>query len=243
MRRTILVLSLFACMLLPLAGCTNSQAELHSESTENPSKEPVLTESSDLPQEETPAPDLPEESGAALDTPVSGAAPTRQEAPADESGAPPSPKTASDPQDTAATVSPETAQPSSSQAEQPAESTAALPDPAAPTTAERPAETPVPAQPQEPEPEPTPEPEPPAFCIDEWISFAKSYAGSVGLALDSEAVYCWDTPITAGSHCMYLERDIANRLDRYARDGDIVAVWIWAESRGDGSYDLYIGYA
>lgn len=35
------------------------------------------------------------------------------------------------------------------------------------------------------------------FDIDYWISFAKDYAQSVGLQLDSEAVYCWDNPIRA----------------------------------------------
>ena len=106
---------------------------------------------------------------------------------------------------------------------------------------------------QEREPEPAPsepvaqEPEPaqtePAFDIGYWVSYAKSYAQGVGLALDSGAVYCWDNPITAGSHCIYLERDITNRLNRYSNDGSITQVWVWAEDRGDGSYDLYIGYA
>ena len=50
-------------------------------------------------------------------------------------------------------------------------------------------------------------------------------------------------PITAGSHCIYLERDIKNRLNRYSKDEDITDVWIWAVDLGNGSYDLYIGYA
>ena len=128
------------------------------------------------------------------------------------------------------------------------------PEPAKPSEPERPAET-VPAQTAAPEnkPEPAPsepvaqEPEPaqtePAFDIGYWVSYAKSYAQGVGLALDSGAVYCWDNPITAGSHCIYLERDITNRLNRYSNDGSITQVWVWAEDRGDGSYDLYIGYA
>ena len=53
------------------------------------------------------------------------------------------------------------------------------------------------------------------FDIDYWMSFAKGYAQSVGLLLDSEAVYCLDNPIRAGAHCKYLERDIHSRLDRY----------------------------
>ena len=81
------------------------------------------------------------------------------------------------------------------------------------------------------------------FDIDYWISFAKGYAQSVGILLDSEAVYCWDNPIRAGAHCKYLERDIHSRLDRYKADEEITAVWIWAEEISDGIYDIYIGYA
>lgn len=81
------------------------------------------------------------------------------------------------------------------------------------------------------------------FDIDYWISFAKDYAQSVGLQLDSEAVYCWDNPIRAGAHCEYLERDIHSRLNRYKTDEEITAVWIWAEEVSDDIYDIYIGYA
>ena len=61
--------------------------------------------------------------------------------------------------------------------------------------------------------------------------------------MESSAVDCWDNPISVGAHCSYLERDIQSRLNRYARDEDITDVWIWAEARSDGKYDLYIGYA
>lgn len=37
--------------------------------------------------------------------------------------------------------------------------------------------------------------------------------------------------------------DHQSRLNRYAKDETILDVWVWAESRSDGSYDLYIGYA
>ena len=106
-----------------------------------------------------------------------------------------------------------------------------------------------------PEPEPTPVPPPPvqsdppvehtptAFNIDHWLTYAQNYARSVGLNLDPTATACWDNPITAGAHCTYLERDLQSRLNRYANDDTILDVWIWAEPRTDGSYDLYIGYA
>lgn len=106
----------------------------------------------------------------------------------------------------------------------------------------------VPEQTESKAPEPPKTEEAPSetktdFDIDYWISFAKGYAQSVGLLLDSEAVYCWDNPIRAGAHCKYLERDIHSRLDRYKADEEITAVWIWAEEVSDGIYDIYIGYA
>ena len=109
----------------------------------------------------------------------------------------------------------------------------------APTQATSPPEeeTTIPSQPVA---ETQPEPE---FEISYWITFAKTYAQSIGLNLDAAAVDCWDNPITAGAHCIYLERDIKNRLNRYNADEDITDVWIWAVDLGDGTYDLYIGYA
>ena len=92
------------------------------------------------------------------------------------------------------------------------------------------------------EPEPTSEPEP-TFDIEHWISYAKSTAVSLGLTLDSSATDCWDNPITAKPTCIYLERDISSRLNRYAKDEEITAVWIWYECVGTSSYLIYIGYA
>lgn len=102
---------------------------------------------------------------------------------------------------------------------------------------------PMATQPQEPESPVEEKPTEPAFDIQTWIDYAKAYAESVGLRLESSAVDCWDNPISAGAHCSYLKRDIQSRLNRYARDEDITDVWIWAEARSDGKYDLYIGYA
>lgn len=106
-----------------------------------------------------------------------------------------------------------------------------------------PPEEPTETRPQEPEMPVAEEPIDPAFDIRTWIDYAKAYAESVGLRLENSAVDCWDNPISAGTHCSYLERDIQSRLNRYARDEDITDVWIWAEARSDGKYDLYIGYA
>ena len=108
-----------------------------------------------------------------------------------------------------------------------------------PELSEEPTET----QPQEPEPPVAEEPTEPIFDIQTWIDYANAYAESIGLRMESSAVDCWDNPISVGTHCSYLERDIQSRLNRYARDEDITDVWIWAEARSDGKYDLYIGYA
>lgn len=120
------------------------------------------------------------------------------------------------------------------------------------TTQKEAGESPSPAPSATPEPVPTPTPPvetpPPAsaepvFNIDHWLTYAQNHARSVGLNLDPTATACWDNPITAGAHCAYLERDLQSRLNRYANDGTILDVWIWAEPHTDGSYDLYIGYA
>lgn len=118
------------------------------------------------------------------------------------------------------------------------------PKPTAPPT--KPAEEPPKTEPpQESAPPVTEKPTAPVFNIQTWIDLAAEYATSesVGLNLSPDATACWDNPITAGPHSLYLERDIQSRLNRYARDEDITDVWIWAEERSDGSYDLYIGYA
>ena len=115
------------------------------------------------------------------------------------------------------------------------------PETAAPTEKEQPT-SPATEESTPPEP-PKEELTEPVFDIDYWISFAKSYAESIGLALDSGAVYCWDNPIAAGVKCKYTERDIRGYLDRYAKDDEITDVWIWYEQTGSSSYEIYIGYA
>ena len=122
--------------------------------------------------------------------------------------------------------------PTESETTEPAPPKASEPPPAAPT------DPPM----QETEPPAAEEPAEPEFDIQTWIDYAKAYAESVGLRPESSAVDCWDTPISAGAHCSP-ERDIQSRLNRYSRDEDITDVWIWAELRPDGRYDLYIGYA
>ena len=108
-----------------------------------------------------------------------------------------------------------------------------------PEPSEEPAET----RPQEPEPPAAEGPAEPAFDIQTWIDYAKAYAESVGLRLESSAVDCWDNPIDAAADRIYLERDICSRLNRYAADETITDVWVWYEAVGANSYLIYIGYA
>ena len=115
-------------------------------------------------------------------------------------------------------------------------------EPAPPKAPEPPPAAPIDPPMQETEPSAAEEPAEPEFNIQTWIDYAKAYAESVGLRPESSAVDCWDTPISAGAHCNP-ERDIQSRLNRYSRDEDITDVWIWAELRSDGRYELYIGYA
>lgn len=119
----------------------------------------------------------------------------------------------------------------------------------APTLVPTPVPTPIPTpEPPSPTPEPvepTPAPvvEEPSFDIGYWVGYAQSYATGVGLTLESSAVDCWDNPIPAGAHCNNIGGDIQSRLNRYANDPDITDVWVWYESIGGGSYNIYIGYA
>lgn len=125
--------------------------------------------------------------------------------------------------------------------------------PASSTPAPTPVPTPVPTPIPTPEPpSPTPEPveptpapvvEEPSFDISYWVGYAQTYATGLGLTLESSAVDCWDNPIPAGAHCNNIDGDIQSRLNRYANDPDITDVWIWYESAGGGSYNIYIGYA
>ena len=112
-----------------------------------------------------------------------------------------------------------------------------------PTTPQMPVETVEIPETVETPPESVTEPPKAEFDVYYWISFARSYALQIGLEIDPTAVDCWDNPTTANADCIYLERDLTHRLDRYNRDDDITAVNIWAESLGNENYLIYIAYA
>lgn len=139
-------------------------------------------------------------------------------------------------------IPPEVSIPVADHAKLPTESSAM--EPAPPKASEpEPPEEPTETQPQESKPPDEEEPIEPAFDIQTWIDYAKAYAESVGLRLESSAVDCWDNPIDAAADRIYLERDICSRLNRYAADETITDVWVWYEAVGANSYLIYIGYA
>ena len=219
MKKNLMLCALLLSVLL--SGC--AAEPLQGQTAGNTSKAPT-------PQKETPAFFEP----VSTDSSVPAKAPTEAVDPADsmpnedkhESG----PAISSDP----VNAHTESNAPSSEEAEQPP----VIPE--KPEKIESPKEEP--SVPAITEPEPTSEPEP-TFDIEHWISYAKSTAVSLGLTLDSSATDCWDNPITAKPTCIYLERDISSRLNRYAKDEEITAVWIWYECVGTSSYLIYIGYA
>lgn len=129
-------------------------------------------------------------------------------------------------------------------------------DTAKPAETESPTEPPKVTEPPESKPtespksvDPTPtetekpKPADPQFDINYWLEFARKYAESIGLAIDPEAVSCWDNPIIAGPNSKYLERDIKTRMNRYKNVEGFTDIWVWAEPDGSGNYRLFIGYA
>lgn len=82
-----------------------------------------------------------------------------------------------------------------------------------------------------------------SFDVNHYVNYAKNYAKSIGLNLDSSCTDCWDNPINANANCYNIERDIKSRLNRYKNVEGFTDVWIWAESTGNGNYNIYIGYA
>ena len=219
-QRRISALLLAGLLLTSLTGCG-------AKTTLPAPTEPLATAASAVaPSEPTPA------STPDADTPVETVS-APEMLPAEETE---SPTQASEPpvseSISSASEHPEASQ-SPAPAGQPAESAPVDPEPEPPVedTSEPPAPVPT---------EPAPEP---AFDVGYWVDFAKTYAKSVGLELDSEAVSCWDNPTIASSASRYLERDLCGLLNKYSRDADITTVWIWAEPRTERSWDIYIGYA
>lgn len=90
-------------------------------------------------------------------------------------------------------------------------------------------------------PKPTEEPKQ-SFDVNPYVSYARSYAQSIGLELDSTATDCWDNPITANAKRTGIKDDIQSRLNRYKNVEGFTAVCVWAEKVSDTEYEIYIGY-
>ena len=97
------------------------------------------------------------------------------------------------------------------------------------------AETPVTEKPNAEPPKQT-------FDVSPYVSYAKEYALSIGLSLDSTATECWDNPISANPNRSGIKSDIESRLNRYKNSEGFTAVWIWTEKLSDTEYSIYIGY-
>lgn len=220
--------------LISLAGCGKQEPPLTI--TDNPSS---VGTSADVTSAAEPSEDIPASPSAPAESenPAESVPETRLQAEETEPPAEPS----------GTEYAAEPKQPA--QTEEKTNPVSSTPPPEEPETQKpKPAPTQPPAEepPQSEPPQETAqleEPTIPDFNIQTWIDYAKNYAVSIGLRLESSAVDCWDNPITAGAHSSCLQRDIESRLNRYSKDEDITDVWIWAEERSDGSYDLYIGYA
>ena len=222
--------------LISLAGCGKQEPPLTI--TDNPSSVDTSADVTSAAEPNNEIPDSPS-APAESENPTDSIPETRLQAEETETPVKPSgTEYAAEPKQPAQT---EEKTNSVSSTPPPKESETQKPKPA-PT--QPPAEEPPQSEPPQ-ESTPPEEPAVPDFNIQTWIDFAAEYATSesVGLNLSPDATACWDNPITAGAHSSCLQRDIESRLNRYSRDEDITDVWIWAEERPDGNYDLYIGYA
>ena len=119
---------------------------------------------------------------------------------------------------------PETAKPADT------ESPTAPPKQTEPPKVTEPPESKPTESPKSVDPTPTetekPKPADSQFDINYWIEFARKYAENIGLAINPEAVSCWDNPIIAGPNSKYLERDIKTRMNRYKNVEGFTDIWV-----------------
>ena len=208
-----LIPCVLACLMIFLVGCTGNTAKEAAQeitktetsfpagNTETNSQEETAEEpESTTVQEETPI--TAEESQS---TAESQTVTTVQTKPAEEKTAE-TPVTekpkAEPPKQTTTQAEPE------KQPEQPKEQTTAEQKPAEPKPTEPPKQT---------------------FDVSPYVSYAKEYAVSIGLSLDSTATECWDNPISANPNRSGIKSDIESRLNRYKNSEGFTAVWIWTE--------------
>ena len=221
-----LIPCVLACLMIFLVGCngntvkeaaqeiTKTETSFPAGNTETDSQEETAEEpESTTVQEETPITAEESQSTAERQTVA-----TVQTKPAEDKTAetPVTEKTkAEPPKQTTTQAEPE------KQTEQPKEQTTAEQKPAEPKPTEPPKQT---------------------FDVSPYVSYAKEYAVSIGLSLDSTATECWDNPISANPNRSDIMSDIDSRLNRYKNSEGFTAVWIWTEKLSDTEYNIYIGY-
>ena len=216
-----LIPCVLACLMIFLVGCTgNTAKEAAQEITKTETSFPAGNTETDS-QEEIPI--TAEESQS---TAESQTVTTVQTKPAEDKTAetPVTEKPKAEPPKQTTTQAETEKQP-----EQPKEQTTAEQKPV-----EKPTEKPA-------EPKPT-EPPKQTFDVSPYVSYAKEYAVSIGLSLDSTATECWDNPISANPNRSGIKSDIESRLNRYKNSEGFTAVWIWTEKLSDTEYSIYIGY-
>ena len=258
MKKTVMIL--IAAGMLLLSGCAETAPEGKREASET-AEAPIVSGEAETP-EETPMPPAADEDGSAGNrtgrqpaarSPVSRRTPAREaedDTPQEETAE--APEGTEEPAETGGEEAwtepvpdrtvpeedPETAEGSPAPEERTGEE--GLEPSADP---ESPEETQAPGDPdagEDPAPEESPEAE---VDIWYWVGYAQSVAQGKGLVLDPEATGCWDNPILATPRSIYLDRDLDARMSYYAGWDEITSVWIWPESRGDGTWLIYIGYA
>ena len=213
-----LIPCVLACLMIFLVGCTgNTAKEAAQEITKTETSFPAGNTETNS-QEETA--EEPENTAVQEETPItaeesqstaeSQTVMTVQTKPSEDKTAE-TPVTekpkAEPPKQTTTQAEPE------KQPEQPKEQTTAEQKPV-----EKPTEKPA-------EPKPT-EPPKQTFDVSPYVSYAKEYAVSIGLSLDSTATECWDNPISANPNRSGIKSDIESRLNRYKNSEGFTAVWI-----------------
>ena len=208
-----LIPCVLACLMIFLVGCTgNTAKEAAQEITKTETSFPAGNTETQS-QEETA--EEPESTAVQEETPI----------------------TAEESKSTAESQTVTTVQTKS--AEEKTADTPATEKPKEQTTAEqKPVEKPT-EKPAEPKPT---EPPKQTFDVSPYVSYAKEYAVSIGLSLDSTATECWDNPISANPNRSGIKSDIESRLNRYKNSEGFTAVWIWTEKLSDTEYNIYIGY-
>lgn len=207
---------------LSLAGCAADKANNNTESGAISTESSIIATVTDSTSEPTAESSLPAESEIKQDESTAEKERAGSTAPADSGKK-------------------ETAKPADT------ESPTAPPKQTKPPKVTEPPESKPTESPKSVDPTPTetekPKPADPQFDINYWIEFARKYAENIGLAINPEAVSCWDNPIIAGPNSKYLERDIKARMNRYKNVEGFTDIWVWAEPDENGNYRLFIGYA